>query len=205
MTESDSYKQPREGITGTLREGDDLLSLEESAIAVRKTMTGLAGVLLRTTMVGQPAPVVTRISERMRSPQPGDLVMETSTMYRRADDWYRGFGVLIEHREEWWTTDAEWEQELAEERAAWEKFTRPGEGPFTPDPRTTDHAWYIQYGPQPGDICRWVNCEFIAIPVDPRFADITVGTREGSAVVFTRDDLIGGLADSGFHLREPPR
>jgi hypothetical protein len=205
-----SHMQPREGITGTDQAANALLSLEESAIAARKMMAGLAGVLRRATMVGSPAPVVARISERMRDPRPGDLVMETSTMYREAEDWYKGFGILIEHRTEWWETDADWDQQVAAERASHEEFLRgpysqPGDAdePWEPDERMTDHAWYVQYGPQPQNVCRWVDCEFIAIPTDPQSGEIPFGTRDGSGVTVTRDDVLGGLADSGFALREP--
>jgi hypothetical protein len=205
-----AYKQPREDVAPGAVRDDNLLSLEESAVAVRKLLAGLAGVLMKATLVGQPAPIVRRIHERMHDPQPGDLVLETSTMYRHADDWYKGCGILLEHRVEWWETDAEREAQVAEERAAHEDFLRgpyahPGDAdePWEPDERTTDHAWYIQYGPQPADVCRWVNCDFIAIPTDPRGWDVPAGVREGTATVFTRNSLLGGLADSGFALRQP--
>ncbi|HEY6493305.1 MAG TPA: hypothetical protein VIZ43_08540 [Trebonia sp.] len=209
-TNGKSYPQPHEGITGTLRDQDDLLSLEGKAVAVRKMMAGLASVLRNAVMVGQPAPVVQRMSERMRDPQPGDLVTETSTMGRKADDWFKGFGILIAHRLEWWTTDAEWEQSVAEERACHEEFLRgpyahPGDAdePWEPDERLTDHAWYVQYGPGPGDVCRWVNCEFTVVPTDRNFAKVPFGTRDGSSVTIDRDGLLGSLADSGFALRSP--
>jgi hypothetical protein len=187
-----SFPQSREGITGTLRDQDDLLSLEESALAVRRLIAGVAGVLMKTTLVGQPAPIVARIYERMRGPQPGDLVLETSTMYRQSEDWYKGCGILLEHRIEWWETDDQFRQYCLEN----------DENPATAE-RLTDHAWYIQYGPQPDDVCRWVNCDFVTIPTDPRGWDVPAGYRDGSATVFTRDSLIGGLADSGFQLRQP--
>lgn len=205
-----TYPQPYEGVTGTLRDTDDLLSLEEPALAVRKMLAGVAGVLMQTTIVGQPAPVVTRISERMRDPQPGDLVLETSTRYRPSDDWYKGFGILILHRDEWWETDAEWERQVAAERADHDDFLKgpyahPGDAdePWEPRGRMTDHGWYIQYGQQPADVCRWTNCGFTAIPTDPGTGAVPVGTRDGNGVTFTRGDLLGGLADSGFRLRVP--
>jgi hypothetical protein len=184
--------QPREGITGTLRDEDDLLSLDEKAIPRRAMMCAMAKCLQRAVTVGQPAPVVQRMSERMRHPQPGDLVVETSRMGRQHPD-VEAFGILLAHRREWWSTDAEWAAEMAGE---------PEELRGT-DNRPTDHAWYVQYGPRPEDVCRWVNCEFIAIPLDPREAEIPVGTRDGSGVTITRDDLLGSLADSGFQLRPP--
>jgi hypothetical protein len=47
-----------------------------------------------------------------------------------------------------------------------------------------------------------VNCEFVTIPTDPRGWDAPAGVREGTATVFTRDSLLGSLADSGFQLRQ---
>jgi len=28
-----------------------------------------------------------------------------------------------------------------------------------------EDVWYVQYGPSPRDIARWVNCDFMALPV----------------------------------------
>lgn len=201
--------QPHEGITGTVRDQDGLLSLDDKALAVRRAMKGLACVLRSAVMVGSPAPVVERMSQRMRSPEPGDLVMETSTMRRDAEDWHRGFGILLAHRIEWASTDEQWAAGIEQARADHEKFLsgpygRPGDAPFDPadHERWTDHAWYIQYGPEPVDICRWVNCEFMTVPVDRDFCRVAFGTRDGSAVIVNRDDLLGSLADAGFRLRE---
>lgn len=204
-------KQPYEGINGTARTGDDLLSLEDEAIAVRKVLVNLMTVIRKTTLVGQPAPIVRDISDRMGHPVPGDLVVEASTtLHRQTGDWYRGFGILLEHRREWWETDADWEVMVAQGRADHEEFLRgpyahPGDAdePWEPDERRTDDAWYVQYGPGERDICRWVNCEFMMVPTDAHEVDRPVGTRDGNGVTFTRDDLLGALADSGFQLRPP--
>jgi len=206
-----TFPEPREGVTGVVRTGDDLLSIEEAALPRRRMMIAIARHLRQATMVGQPAPVVQRMSERMRNPQPGDLVVETSrTLWGRTRELeVEGFGILLTHREEWWETDAEWAAMVEQERASHEKFLRgpyahPGDAdePWEPGERDTDHAWYVQYGPGEKDVCRWVNCEFMAIPADGDFTQ-PVGTRDGSSVWVTRDDLIGSLADSGFSLRTP--
>lgn len=216
MSEQRSYKQPHEGIAGTSRD-DDLLSLEDAAIPHRMAIMGVANCLRKAVMVGQPAPIVQRMSERMRDPQPGDLVMEESTIWSRDQDTrIKAFGILIEHREEWWETDEVWAKMVEEERTGHEEFLRgpyaqPGDAdePWEPDERRTDHAWYIQYGPKATDICRWVNCSFVTIPTDPHMFDVPVGTRDGRGVTFTRDDIVSGLADSGFSLgntaRETPQ
>ena len=205
-----TFPEPMEGITGTDRD-DDLLSLEDEAFPRRMIMAGMARCLREATMVGSPAPVVQRMSGRMRDPQPGDLVIETSTFYSRDEDTrLKAMGILVAHRVEWWEKDAEWDAQVEEERAAYEEFLRgpyshPGDEPFDPSQceRSTDHAWYVQYGPGAGDICRWVNCEFMTIPFDSADYAVPVGTSNGNGVTFTRNDLLGALADSGFALRDP--
>jgi hypothetical protein len=205
-----TFPEPREGITGAVRTEDDLLSLEDAALPRRRMMIAIARHLREATTVGNPAPIVQRMSERMRDPQPGDLVVETSrTIWGRRGLEIEGFGILLAHREEWNETDEEWAAVIEQERAEHEKFLRgpysvPGDAdePWEPDERITDHAWYVQYGPAEGDVCRWVNCEFMAIPIDGDFTK-PVGTRDGSSVTVTRDDLLGSLADSGFALRSP--
>jgi hypothetical protein len=129
-----THPQPHEDIRGTDRE-DDLLSLEEAAVPRRLMMGGMAKCLRDAVLVGNQAPVVRRMWERMKDPQPGDLVIETSTFYRRnEDDRVKAMGILVAHRVEWWQTDAEWEAEVEQERAAHEEFllssyAQPGDGP----------------------------------------------------------------------------
>jgi hypothetical protein len=183
-------KQPHEDIAGTDRTGNDLLSLEPSAQAHRDALIALTRHLHTATLVGNPAPVVQRMCERIYSPQPGDLVVESSAGMHSADPKRRAtaLGYLVEKRREWWHTDEEWEQYKTED------------GFVTDDDRMVDTAWYIQYGPNPGDIFRWVNCSFLVVPVDPDEFDKPFGRRDGSAVVVDRADLLGALADSGITL-----
>ncbi|MEU3507658.1 hypothetical protein ABZ733_06980 [Streptomyces longwoodensis] len=148
------YPQPREGISGAARTEDDLLSLNDKAIARRFMMMGTVRALHSAVLVGNPAPKVAAMYARMTDPRPGDLVMEiTSSGRRDIDAKIKGFGILIDHREEWMTTDEEWTAMLAEDPGLCDEAGR-----------SHDHAWYVQYGPAPEDVCRWVNCEFIAIP-----------------------------------------
>lgn len=185
-------KQPREDVQGALRTDDDLLSLDERAMPVRKAIVVLARHLSTACMVGNPAPVVERMGARLRSPQVGDLVVESTTaMRQRNDDWYRGFGYLVEHRREWWHTDEDWAHATAEDPGAWG------------DERPTDEAWYVQYGPQPEDVCRWTNADFLVIPIDVGTFNQPLSTSDGRGVTVTRVDLLGSLADSGFSLRLP--
>lgn len=184
-----TYPQPHEGVRGVDRT-DTLLSLENSNLTTRELLRGLSRCLSSATLVGNPAPVVERMGERLRNPQPGDLVVEMSAMYgpgniSRA---IQGLGILIVDREEWWHTDEEWSVELAAEHY----------GPE--DARPADHAWYIQYGPAAIDVCRWTNCSFTTIPWPDEQFDVPAGYRDGTATVFTRDSLLGALADSGIEL-----
>lgn len=157
---STTYLQPHEGIRGTRRD-DGLLSLGEDAQAVRLWLLGMAAHLCQAVQVGQPAPIVAAMYERIQEPRLGDLVAEMSAIYDRRDPerQVKGLGVLIAHREEWATTDEEWERYRSE---------YPED--VSVDERWSDHAWYIQYGPGPDDICRWTNCSFRVLPApDERF------------------------------------
>lgn len=185
-------KQPHEDVTGIDRTGDDLLSLDERGAAHRRALIALAHHLQTAVSVGSPAPVVERMGSRIRSPQIGDFVVETSRVLLLGprvdvDTMLKGSGFLVEHREEWWHADEEYERLQAED-------------PESYDERMTDRAWYVQYGPEPGDICRWTNSSFLAVPIEPDGFELPAGHRDGTAVVFTRDSLLASLADSGFEL-----
>jgi hypothetical protein len=147
-----TLKQPREDVAGADRD-DDLLSFVEKAIAHREALIGMARLLYDATRVGDPAPVTAAVHHRVTNPRPGDLVVEVSVLYGRTpESRIKGLGILVEKRKEWYETDEEYAEALAE-------------GAMTADePRFTDTAWYVQYGPSAGDICRWTECKFIALP-----------------------------------------
>jgi len=149
------FKQPREGIVGTDRSDSDLLSLDMVAVAHRDALIAMAWHLNATTMDGHRAPIAAQIYQRLKSPRPGDLVVEpvASRYSKDLDTRIKALGYLIEKREEWWLTDEDWETAKVED------------GGLTDEDRQTDVAWYIQYGPDPVDICRWVNCTFITVPI----------------------------------------
>lgn len=160
MTDVIDYKQPHEDVTGTDRSGDDMLSLDERAFPARFALIAMARHLQTATLVGNQAPIAAEIYQRIRHPRVGDLVVESSVGTHTKDPLRKvpAFGYLIEKRREWWHTDAEWAALLAEDPDAY-----GGD-----DQRPTDTAWYVQYGPAPGDVYRWVNCDFLAIPIDPQ-------------------------------------
>src|SRR5215467_3292917 len=146
------YQQPREDVVGIDRTGDDLLSLDERAVAHWNALIAMAKHLRTACGVGNPAPIVADIGKRIHNPQVGDLVVECTRViwgHRRTsdDDRLKGLGYLVEHRTEWAHTDDEWQRALTEDG-------------YEADERPTDEAWYVQYGPDPGDVCRWTNCDF---------------------------------------------
>lgn len=154
-------KQPHEDVQGSPR-ADDLLSLDESAVTHRDALIAMARLFSRTCLVGNPAPVVRDIDTRINKPRPGDLVVEQSVMYTRDPaKRLKGLGILIETRDEWAVTDAEHAAEVAYQREEY--------GEVIDNERLTGTAWYVQYGPHPGDVCRWTDCSFVALPVHEKW------------------------------------
>ncbi len=154
MDTMQTYPQPREGVAGTLRDQDDLLSLDDAALPRRQAMMALAWHLHGATLrYGD------KLGDRLRNPQIGDLVLETTSSLLRSDEDRRvmGLGILLAHREERVQTDEEHAASIAA-------------GEFSADDkRWHDDAWYVQYGPQPDDVCRWVNCRFVTVPTTTDF------------------------------------
>jgi hypothetical protein len=199
-----TWPQPHEGITGADRD-DWLLSLDEQAVPHREALIMMARHLRGATLVGNPAPVVRRMGERICRPQPGDLVVAAEVLHGRRDldSRTKGLGIFLAARREWAETDAEWGAFCEEERAA-----------FSPDDlalicseenRCTDDVYYIQYGPAAGDVCRWSDSSCTVLPVQvDSFAVDAAAERTGTSATFTRDSLTAGLADSGFTFRSVP-
>ena len=211
----DRWHEPHEDVIGIQRT-DDLLERTDEALARRLIMCVIGKAFHDALMVGNPAPNVERLHGRFREGfgvsenpfQPGDLVIETTTLYGgdRRESWDRGFGIYITDRWEWASSKEEIEKAIEEERAYYAEH--PDEGEFVVEehfgPRSTDHAYYVQYDSNPEAVCRWTNCSFAALPtsyealaeLEPQFH----GRTETGGVVFTRDSLLGSLADTGFSL-----
>lgn len=144
--------EPFEGIVGTSRIDDPLLSLDDAFEPFRYAIMRLATNMLDSHLqYGDPW------FNRLSRPEIGDLVIETSrgggTI--RRDPEHRAFGYLIARREEWAETHAE--------RAA-----HLEQNPDDDTERWRDTGWYIQYGPDPTDVCRWTNCRFASVVIDYR-------------------------------------
>lgn len=95
------------------------------------------------------APCAQALSERIYHPRPGDPVYVPDSLRQDEDGRRKGVGYLVVAREEWAHADEEW----AEHGHAWAGRPRPSEDVF-----------YVQYGPNPGDICRWGNATCNTIP-----------------------------------------
>lgn len=158
---------PREGVAGSPRT-DWLLELDTEAMPHRDALAAMAFHLQRATLVGTRAPIVQQMWDRISAPRVGDLVVESTYYFpnRDMDHRAKSLGILLAHREEWAQTDEEWAAEAEADRAC------NRENGYEPDlgierARETD-AWYIQYGNDAVDVCRWTNCTFYAIPTDFR-------------------------------------
>lgn len=147
-----AWPQPNEGIVGTDRSDDLLLDTTESALGMRKTIMFLTYNLHRATFHGK--------GSQMENPIVGDLVVVTDWLPQidhfeekmPIERVIRSLGYLVDHRQEWWHTDEEWQQLLDQYH-------------YAPDEeRPTDWAYYVQYGPDPKDICRWVDCGVLRVP-----------------------------------------
>ena len=145
-----SYLQPMEGITATLRADDDLLSLADAAAPRREMMIAMGRHLWSMTLCAHQAPDGKEMFRRMNNPRVGDLVMENGRI-----DPIWGLGILLAHRDEWACSDKDWEQWQADEPQAYD-----GERPIE------RRVYYIQYGSDAIDICRWANASFIALPTE---------------------------------------
>lgn len=146
------YPDHREGVQGIDR-ADSAVNLDDTTLML---VLGIAKLLRSSVLVGRQAPIVERIWARMEKPQIGDLVVEYTALSPRErpiEDRYRGFGYLLARRTEWADSAAEWAQ-----------FERDEPDNATEDNRATNEAWYVQYGPKAADVCRWTNCDFIALP-----------------------------------------
>jgi len=109
-----TWPQPHEDARGVTRD-DHLLSLSADALRLRDALITLTYHLRTALLVGDPAPVVRRMYERLSDPRPGDLVVESSVIHSRdARRRVTGLGVLLLRRREWWHADEDWERECAD-------------------------------------------------------------------------------------------
>lgn len=108
--------------------------------------------LYLATLVGDPAPRVKKIGDRMCAPVPGDLVLETSTIYREGERYESLIGCrlgrLVRTAREDVCTAEQW-------------YDHEG-GEASGEPIPTERVWYIEIAD--GREYRWRNASFIAVP-----------------------------------------
>ena len=141
------------GVAGVDRSGDLLVSLDDACMPMVDALGAAARHLLYATM-GNTHPAARAIFERTDRPGVGDLVVVRDSIgHRDPDTRRRGLGYVVQERPEYATTRSVWERERAE-------------SPYLTDAdRLIEYeAWYIQYGPHPADVCRWTNCDVMALP-----------------------------------------
>lgn len=137
---------------------DDYTAPAEMTEAQRLVAAGR--MLWSATLIGNPPPSTRRLIERMRNPQPGDLVWESSTALRALRDpawadrvlgWFvkRGLSPWVS-REEWESADCEWRE-------------RDGQ-PYEECP--TRQIWIIRPWGNPTGEFSWENAELLALPLD---------------------------------------
>lgn len=143
------YAQPHEGITGIERAADPLLTEGGSLVAAE-----MMSMLYRAVLVGNPAPLVQDMFNLITHPAVGDAVVVADAMYfDNLEHKIQGTGYVVAVRAEWGETDEEWARVRAEDDSLTDA-----------DRWVEREAWYIQYGPQAADVCRWSNCNVLAIP-----------------------------------------
>jgi hypothetical protein len=115
--------------------------------------------LYRTTSVGNPAPIVKTLGDRMRDPRPGDLVLEVSSIYWKMKQEpfdASNLGFLTRTAMEPVFTEEEWneEPELGHDNQ-----------PLPYGACPTEKVYYINRLDGKGEV-RWHNAAFIALPID---------------------------------------
>lgn len=125
------------------RHGDLLVSLEEEHQAAREAFIA-AGMHLHDAVFIPHSPRQKALLARITSPEPGDYVFIRDMLRRPDRSWYRNTGYLLCHRREYSHTQKVWREEGHE---------------WGDQPRPTEMATYIQYGPNPEDVVRWENAD----------------------------------------------
>jgi hypothetical protein len=138
--------------------------------------------LVRACCVGDPAPRVREMWEQLQNPQPGDIVLETSSR-RRDPEWpAQALGLLLFVTGVKVRTEEQWAEA---ERAGWWRIDRRR--------ANAEGYWYVD--PLDGSQrAVWENCSFVRVPWPPPSAT-------GGPVTLTRETIVAGLADAGFAPR----
>ena len=116
------------------------------------------------------APCAQALARRIMHPQPGDPVYVPDSFRRGTDEDTRrkGVGYFVVERTEWYQSDESWLHNADDEGATAFQAWTYGEplvwDPLTHPSRPKERVFYVQYGPNPVDICRWENASCYALP-----------------------------------------
>lgn len=148
------------------RAGDPLVTGERDVVDMLVQVASNAQRQMGSTH--NAAPCAQALSDLIYHPRPGDPVYVPDARGRDEDTRRKGVGYLVVERTEWWHSDEDWLTRADDEGCtAFEAWTY-GQ-PLVWDPlihpkRPSARVFYVQYGPDPGDICRWENATCYAIP-----------------------------------------
>lgn len=102
------------------------------------------------------SPIGKALADRHHHPRVGDLVMvpdamrvRGETVEERADTRAKGWGYFLGEFREPVYDDATWAR-VADQ--------------YDGEPNPTERVFYVQYGPDPADVCRWENASVVAVP-----------------------------------------
>ena len=146
-----SRLQPYEGVTGRARSAEDPLLTPAGSDLVLQLVKPLYRASLSATPNCQE--LHSQLTNAVRVGQP--VAVHDAMYFRRDQDArWKAVGYLLQEREEWATTDSQWQVDLRN-------------GDADPDERGVERdAWYLQYGPAAEDVCRWTNCQVLALPLE---------------------------------------
>lgn len=141
------FLQPHEGVMGINRSGDPVLEYPGMSDLIGRLTVRLKSARL---LAAQAVPAE---YQNMFDVKEGELVVvEDPFLFKNVEQstLYQAVGYFIGRRSEWWNENETWEKNKTEDET------------LTEDDRMVEpDAVYIQYGPKPEMICRWVNCNVL--------------------------------------------
>lgn len=148
------------------RSGDPLLIGDQGTVDMLVRVAYNAWRQMGSTQ--NAAPCAQALSDRIVHPQPGDPVYVPDSFRHDEDGRRKGVGYLIVERTEWRHSDEDWLNRADDEgTTAFQAWTY-GEplvwNPLTHPKRPKVDVFYVQYGPNPVDVCRWENASCNALP-----------------------------------------
>jgi hypothetical protein len=145
------------GQHGTDRTDDQILALDEPAreIFIQAVYYGwmMSGPL--TASMGR------HLAERHHNPSVGDLVIVPDSLVHDRPTLY-GLGYLVLECKEPVYSDEEW-LKVADQ--------------YEGQPPPEEKVFYIQHGPDAGDVCRWTNATLLVVPTQALYDELRDAAR----------------------------